>query len=159
MHKLFNSRYLMGFVLAWLWWSISVPKWRLWTLQRVENISQLYMKAVQAGLMWPRGHFFEKTEIRSNTHAIQEQELELIYYLKVLNDDLASVSKELITASHVLQNSLSLPNSLEEKLAATENLKELLSINGNLAEPQLKSYALADFLGKILERYIELLKK
>lgn len=49
--------------LAWLWWSISVPRWRLWAYTRVEDLDALHQAAVSAGLLWPEGHFFERTEI------------------------------------------------------------------------------------------------
>lgn len=148
-----------GFIFAWLWWAISVPKWRLWALRNVENISQLYVKAVQTGLVWPRGHFFEKTEIRSCAHTIQERELELNYYWDSLREELSSLSEELVLASHALQNCISLPKSPKEKLASAKTLRELLSTNAELAEPQSKSYILTEFLDKLLERYIEQLMK
>lgn len=66
----------VGFVLAWLWWSLSVPKWRLWAYQRVESIAALKARAIAVGLIWPEGHFFERTEIKSREHARRERELE-----------------------------------------------------------------------------------
>ncbi len=77
---LVNSVYLIAFVSAfaapWLWWSYSVPKWRLWAYERVEDIPALISKAIAVGLVWPPGHFFEKTEIKSKQHAAKEKEWE-----------------------------------------------------------------------------------
>jgi hypothetical protein len=54
-----------GFILAWLAWSLLVPRWRLWSYERVEDIKELKRCAVSAQLIWPEGHFFERTEIAS----------------------------------------------------------------------------------------------
>ncbi len=67
---------IAGITAPWLWWSYSVPKWRLWAYERVENIPALISEAVAVGLIWPPGHFFEKTEIKSKDHAAKEKEWE-----------------------------------------------------------------------------------
>lgn len=66
----------VGFVLAWLWWSISVPRWRLWAYERVTDIPLLKVRAVTVGLTWPDGHVFGKTEIKSKSHVQREHELD-----------------------------------------------------------------------------------
>ena len=68
--------FFAGFLLAWLWWSYKVPKWRLWAYERVVDIALLKERAVAVGLTWPDGHTFEKTEIKSRAHAARERELE-----------------------------------------------------------------------------------
>ncbi len=65
-----------GFVLAWLWWSLTVPKWRLWAYERVDDIAALKERAVAVGLTWSDGSVFEQTEIKSNEHAEREQQIE-----------------------------------------------------------------------------------
>lgn len=65
------------FVAAWLWWSVAVPKWRLWAYDRVDDIAELKRRAVKAGLIWPDGSRFSRTEIKSAEHAERERELEL----------------------------------------------------------------------------------
>ena len=57
---------------AWLWWSLFLPRWRVWALERVRDPGELIERAVASGFMWPPGHFFERTEIR--TEAIRERE-------------------------------------------------------------------------------------
>lgn len=69
--------FLCGVAVAWLWWSLSIPKWRLWAYERVVDIAQLKRSAVNAGLTWPDGSIFSKTEIKSSAHALREQELEV----------------------------------------------------------------------------------
>ncbi len=54
----------LGFVIAWCWWSYMVPRWRVWAWQRVEDLHGLRVRAARAGLIWPKGHLFEKTEFR-----------------------------------------------------------------------------------------------
>ncbi|WP_018413262.1 hypothetical protein [Methyloversatilis thermotolerans] len=66
-----------SFVLAWLWWAVMVPRWRLWAYRRVRDIAALKARAVSAGLTWPDGHFFSRSEIKSRRHAELERELEI----------------------------------------------------------------------------------
>lgn len=70
--------FIAGFVLAWLWWSFAVPRWRLWAYQRVgaEQIPALKAEAVAVGLTWPAGHRFERTEIKSSRQRRRERELD-----------------------------------------------------------------------------------
>ena len=68
--------FLVGFVLAWTWWSLSVPKWRLWAYQRVVDIPRLKSLAVAVGLTWSDNHVFARTEIKSRAHAKRVRELD-----------------------------------------------------------------------------------
>jgi hypothetical protein len=69
----------VGFVLAWLWWSLAVPRWRLWAYERVPvaEIPQLKRHAVQVGLTWPDGSLFGRTEIKSAGMVGRQQAFEL----------------------------------------------------------------------------------
>ncbi len=55
--------FVVGFVLAWLWWSLSVPRWRTWALARGADPERLQELGQRAGVVWRRGSFFEKTEL------------------------------------------------------------------------------------------------
>ena len=55
---------VIGFAAAWLWWSWFVPQWRSWAHSRGANRTELQDLGVQAGITWPKGSFFERTEIR-----------------------------------------------------------------------------------------------
>ena len=68
--------FLSGLILAWLWWSLAVPRWRLWAYERVENIPHLKERAIAVGLIWPDGHFFARTEVKSKAHALREKQLD-----------------------------------------------------------------------------------
>jgi len=72
------SLFLLGFVLAWTWWAVMVPRWRLWAYERVTDIPKLKRWAVAVGLTWPDGHIFGRTEIKSKAHAASERELETL---------------------------------------------------------------------------------
>jgi hypothetical protein len=61
--KWFLPTFLGGFLAGWLVWSVQVPRWRLWAYQRVHDIEELKHRAVANQIIWPEGHFFEKTEI------------------------------------------------------------------------------------------------
>jgi len=66
----------LSFVAAWGWWSFSVPRWRLWAYERVESTSEVYQKAIAAGLVWRKGSFFERTEIKSLAQRQRQAQLE-----------------------------------------------------------------------------------
>ena len=70
------ATFALGFVLAWTWWSLSVPRWRLWAYERVDDIPALKAHAIRAGLIWPDGSVFQRTEIRSAEMARRIRELE-----------------------------------------------------------------------------------
>ena len=52
-----------GVVVAWLYWSLAVPRWRAWALRSGADSEKLQRWAVATGLVWPRGSVFEKTEL------------------------------------------------------------------------------------------------
>lgn len=64
---LFGFRYsllflIVGFTLAWLWWSFVTPRWRQWALRGSAPADKLQKWATITGLTWPKGWIFEKTE-------------------------------------------------------------------------------------------------
>ncbi len=67
---------LLGFPAAWLWWSVTIPKWKLWAYSRVDDLWALKIAAIRAGLIWPDGNIFAKTEICSKAVRRQIQALE-----------------------------------------------------------------------------------
>ena len=48
---------------AWLWWALSVPRWKGWAKQRGADEEQTHQLAVFTCLVWPKGWPLEKTEI------------------------------------------------------------------------------------------------
>ena len=55
---------IAGSLLGWVWWSFSVPRWRRWAHQRVDDQERLQKYAVRTGLTWPKGSILEKTELK-----------------------------------------------------------------------------------------------
>ena len=53
-----------GFIIGWLWWSYWIPRWRVWALRRGVDPNELQRLGQRAKLIWPKGHFLEKTEFR-----------------------------------------------------------------------------------------------
>lgn len=54
----------LGFLLAWAWWSVGVTIWRWWaTTHRRMPPGEVQWRGEEASLLWPRNHFFEKTEL------------------------------------------------------------------------------------------------
>ena len=67
-----------GFILAWIWWSVAIVKWRAWAYRNVqlEHIMELKSAAIRANLAWPDGSFFAKTEIKSKKERDAELSIE-----------------------------------------------------------------------------------
>lgn len=60
----FWAVFLAAFVTAWLWWSLSVPRWRMWAINKGVSAGKLHYWAVLTGLEWPKGSVFSKTEFK-----------------------------------------------------------------------------------------------
>jgi hypothetical protein len=52
-------------VIGWFWWSFKIVKWKCFAFSKltINESHQLYSKAIAAGLIWPAGSMFNKTEI------------------------------------------------------------------------------------------------
>jgi hypothetical protein len=52
-------------VIGWFWWSFKIVKWKCFAFSKltINESYQLYSKAIAAGLIWPAGSMFNKTEI------------------------------------------------------------------------------------------------
>ncbi|TFF38023.1 hypothetical protein [Mucilaginibacter psychrotolerans] len=62
---------VLSFIAAWLYWSVAIPKWRLWAFANVRNVHQLKSRAIKEKLIWPDGSIFNKTEIWSASRKLQ----------------------------------------------------------------------------------------
>lgn len=58
---------VLGFLLAWTWWSFRIAKWRIWAFENTNKSdwAALKRRAIIKRLIWEDGNKFEKTEIRS----------------------------------------------------------------------------------------------
>ena len=54
-----------GFVAAWAWWSVTVSAWRRWAKAGGLTSDEVQYHGERASILWPKGHFFEKTELES----------------------------------------------------------------------------------------------
>jgi hypothetical protein len=54
---------LVWAALAWLYWSLAVPRWRIWAHRAGADPEKTQILAVRARLVWPKGSFFERTEL------------------------------------------------------------------------------------------------
>jgi hypothetical protein len=61
---------------GWMWWAITMPRWRVWALERVAEPRLLYGAAISAQLMWPphgRLAFLARTEWKTARLSCREQ--------------------------------------------------------------------------------------
>jgi hypothetical protein len=86
--------FLVGFLLAWLFWSFSVTKWRIWAFENVRNVHELKRKAIQNNLIHKDGSWFEKTEIRNHEQKQKLKYLEKKFLEKDVYHDDINVPKE-----------------------------------------------------------------
>ena len=51
--------------IGWFWWSYKIVKWKCFAFSKLtlNESLELYSKAISAGLIWPKGSLFNKTEI------------------------------------------------------------------------------------------------
>jgi hypothetical protein len=77
-HKLvfLPGSFVLAPLIAWVYWSFAITKWRIWALTNVEDHFELKQDAITGGLIWEDGSFFERTEIRS------AKEKKIIYELE-----------------------------------------------------------------------------
>lgn len=71
--------FIISFILGWLIWSLFIAKWRIWAFEKIDERfhSILKSEAIKAKLIWPDGHIFEKTEIRTKEQKVK---------IKTIND-------------------------------------------------------------------------
>ncbi|MEM6772747.1 MAG: hypothetical protein AAF597_19370, partial [Bacteroidota bacterium] len=90
--------------LAWLYWSIKTPRWKLKAFSVVSEKDwlRLYRTAVRTKLIWPMSHRYERTEIRTlGTHEmltyIDEKLIEL-RQIEAVNDDFITSAEVIFKA-------------------------------------------------------------
>jgi len=70
---------LLPFVGAWTWWSVNVPRWRIWALKRTTDWPSLQVEAISVGLIWDEtsllGQICSRTEIWPPSRRQRETEL------------------------------------------------------------------------------------
>jgi hypothetical protein len=52
-----------SFGIAWLYWALAVPRWRIWALRSGADPEELQLLSVNGGVAGQKGSFFEKTEL------------------------------------------------------------------------------------------------
>lgn len=53
----------LGWILGWCWWSYAAPRWRRWAIGRGVDPRALQYFGEKARLLWPKGHWGERTEL------------------------------------------------------------------------------------------------
>lgn len=120
-----------GPLVAWIWWSFSIPRWRYWIRQYLndDEIEELHQRAVSSQLEWPRGNAFEKTEFKSSEH--KQQDL-----LVAINSTESFINK--IAPRFINESKVTFPNFdtsvFDEIRGLLFNLKAMISISGDISD-------------------------
>ncbi|WP_313114349.1 hypothetical protein [Aequorivita sediminis] len=50
---------------GWIWWNFKIVKWKYWAFSKltIDESYELYIKAIESGLIWKTGSMLNKTEI------------------------------------------------------------------------------------------------
>jgi hypothetical protein len=91
---LFLLSFLSIIIAPWVYWSFAITYWRLWAFEKVQNVHELYHRAVEERLIWQIDHWAERTEIRTKKQQLKWSELyNKFKYEDKFSDDL-SIPKE-----------------------------------------------------------------
>lgn len=71
--------FMISFTAGWWAWSIQVGRWRIWAYRRVTDIEALKAAAVSAGVIWPQGHVFQRTERLTPAQSAELARLEMSF--------------------------------------------------------------------------------
>jgi hypothetical protein len=70
---------LLPFIGAWTWWSVNVPRWRIWALKHCDDWAAVEQGAISDGLIWDettlKGRMFARTQFWSTRQRECEAEL------------------------------------------------------------------------------------
>jgi hypothetical protein len=50
---------------AWIWWSLMIPRWRIWVLERTDDWPSVEGWAISVGLIWDENTFLGKLLART----------------------------------------------------------------------------------------------
>ena len=102
---------VLGFIAGWLYWSVAIPKWRIWAFENVDkrNWKELKHKAIREKLIWPDNSIYNKTELRT------EKQKELI---NKIQEKIPNGEKELTLDE--IQDDENLPDKTDYYFAKSE---------------------------------------
>lgn len=85
-----------AFVIAWLYWSLMAPRWRLWALANVIDVpaSDLLARAASTGLLWRDGSWLQRTELRPKNYLESRTLAQLLGTLRRLRLDVMEAEQD-----------------------------------------------------------------
>ncbi|MBW8687168.1 hypothetical protein [Chitinophaga rhizophila] len=87
---------VLSIVLACLYWSFFVIKWRLWAFEHVRDVHELKQTAIEQGLIWPDDSLFTRTEIRSTADKVRWMALQGRFYEQESIEDDLTIPSEIV---------------------------------------------------------------
>lgn len=94
--------FIIGPVIAWFYWSYRITKWRIWAFDNVRNVHELKKKAIEQGLIWKEGDWFNKTEFKTDSDKQKWTELKKKFQKKdVFKENYSVPSQSVIFYSKI----------------------------------------------------------
>lgn len=136
-----------GPLIAWMWWSFSIPRWRYWTRQHLneEEIEELHRLSINSQLEWQRGHVLEKTEIRSSEYKQQDLSIAISSIEIFLNQRVPESVHDIKVAFPNLDTSV-----LDEIRGFIFNLKAMTSPTGDISNLSTSLDRLDELIHKLI---------
>lgn len=112
---------ILGFFLAWSWWSYRIVKWRIWAFENTEKSDwyELKQRAISGLLIWPYGSIYEKTEFRSKREGEK---------IKGINMEISKLEAEMEEGNSLesIEDDSNLPIKINYFYQRSEILRDLL---------------------------------
>ena len=127
----------LGFVVAWLYWSIAAPRWRRWALSNVVDAhpNELLSRAASTGLLWRTGSVFERTELRPRDYQRTLATAQLLGALRRLQLEVAAAENDDWGANafeEVQKHICPLIDNLEQSPIGTSTVRSLDALGAQL---------------------------
>ncbi len=93
---------VLSVLFSWLWWAFMVPRWRVWAYRLTNDVDELNKLALRIRLIWPRGGWFYKTEIKTQAIASEEKEYNDIEDMFKPFEDMKKILKNLPATNYYI---------------------------------------------------------
>lgn len=130
---------ILSVIFSWLWWAFMVPRWRIWAYRLVDDVDELNKYALRIRLIWPRGGWFYRTEIKTRAIASEEEEYDDIEEMFRPFEDMKKALKNLPATSYYIINAEEDESHVLLPATPSELEVEGAWTTGDTLKPELKT--------------------